>query len=115
MRLAALTLLSPGGFLDICSLCAAIDCDLNAHMPSSWIDNTPRYVSFCLLALSLTRPSFTAFRFDIDGTSFGIVTFPGEGLVELGWEVRNGTLAPPAHLAIHALIAPPDRHPEAQV
>jgi len=66
-----------GGTLDICTICAAIRCDLNAHMPASWIDNQPR---------------FTSFRFDINGESFGIVTFPGEGLVELGWQVRNDTL-----------------------
>jgi len=45
-------------------------------MPSSWIDNTPR---------------FTAFRLDVAGVSYGIVTFPGEALLELGWQVRNDT------------------------
>lgn len=74
-----------GGELDICSLCgkitlreAFLDCDLNAHLPESWVEDTPR---------------FTALRWEIDGEVSLMVTIPGEALVETGWWIRNGTLA----------------------
>lgn len=67
-----------GGPLDICSLCEVLRCDLNAHLPDSWVENNPR---------------FTALRFDIMGESSVLVTMPGEPLLELGWWVRNATKA----------------------
>eukprot|EP00163_Fabomonas_tropica_P015439 TRINITY_DN28234_c0_g1_i1.p1 TRINITY_DN28234_c0_g1~~TRINITY_DN28234_c0_g1_i1.p1 ORF type:complete len:506 (+),score=121.43 TRINITY_DN28234_c0_g1_i1:33-1520(+) len=67
-----------GGFLDICSICAILRCDLNAHLPSSWIEENPR---------------FTALRIDSGGKKWAMVTVPGEPLVELGWQIRNDSLA----------------------
>jgi len=67
---------STGGPLDICTFCRIIDCDLNAHMYSNWIENNPR---------------FTAFRFTINGVNTVITSIPGEALVELGWWIRNDT------------------------
>jgi len=65
-----------GGELDICTLCAVLQCDINAHMPESWIEDDPR---------------FTGIRFDVHGVSTVVVTLPGEPLIELGWWVRNDT------------------------
>jgi len=65
-----------GGPLDICTLCAILRCDLNVHMPESWIGHNPR---------------FTAILFVINQVSTILVTLPGEPLLELGWEVRNDT------------------------
>jgi len=65
-----------GGPLDICTLCKAIRCDANVHMPSSWISNTPK---------------FTAFSFVIDSVKSVMCTFPGEPLLDLGWWHRNDT------------------------
>jgi hypothetical protein len=67
---------SSGGPLDICTVCAVLKCDLNPHMPSSWIEDTPR---------------FTAYRFTMEDTTTVMVTMPGEALVELGWWIRNDT------------------------
>jgi len=67
-----------GGPLDICSICTFLDCDANLHLPESWLEESPR---------------FTAFRFTINTTDTAIVTMPGEPLVELGWWVRNDTIA----------------------
>uniref|UniRef100_A0A6B2L787 Neutral ceramidase n=1 Tax=Arcella intermedia TaxID=1963864 RepID=A0A6B2L787_9EUKA len=67
-----------GGFLDICSICAVLDCDINAHLNSAWIQQNPR---------------FTAFSFVINGKSTITVSMPGEALLELGWWIRNDTLA----------------------
>jgi len=66
-----------GGELDICTFCKWFRCDFNAHLYSSWIQNTPR---------------FTAFNFVIGGKSIVTVSMPGEALVELGWWIRNDTL-----------------------
>jgi len=66
-----------GGPIDICSLCMILQCDLNVHMPASWLENNPR---------------FTAVRFDVNDKSTIFVTLPGEPLLELGWWVRNDTL-----------------------
>jgi len=66
-----------GGPLDICSICSVLRCDINAHLYSSWIEQSPR---------------FTAFSFVIRDTKTVIVSMPGEPLVELGWWVRNDTL-----------------------
>eukprot|EP01116_Phalansterium_solitarium_P024187 TRINITY_DN8784_c0_g1_i1.p1 TRINITY_DN8784_c0_g1~~TRINITY_DN8784_c0_g1_i1.p1 ORF type:complete len:487 (+),score=212.95 TRINITY_DN8784_c0_g1_i1:50-1462(+) len=67
-----------GGALDICTICAAIKCDANVHMPEAWLENTPR---------------FTALRIDVGLTKAVIVSAPGEALLELGWWVRNDTAA----------------------
>jgi len=67
-----------GGPLDICTFCSWFDCDLNVHMYSSWIQNYPK---------------FTAFSFVINGISTVTTSMPGEALVELGWWIRNDTLA----------------------
>jgi len=68
---------SSGGELDVCTLCAILQCDLNVHMPASWLEDNPR---------------FTAVRFMANGKSTVLVTLPGEPLLELGWWVRNDTL-----------------------
>jgi hypothetical protein len=66
---------SSGGFLDICTFCAAVRCDANLHLPSSWIENAPR---------------FTAVKFTTgDSKNWLLATLPGEPLLELGWQVRN--------------------------
>jgi len=65
-----------GGPLDICTICSALNCALNEHLGSAWIENTPR---------------FTAIRFQIGTVNTVIVTMPGEPLLELGWWVRNDT------------------------
>lgn len=52
-----------------------LKCDANIHLPESWVEEFPR---------------FTAFLFEINGVSTGMVTIPGEALVELGWWIRNG-------------------------
>lgn len=67
-----------GGLLDICTICEVLHCDVNAHLPSNWVENTP---------------VFTAVRFDILGKRSVLVTMPGEPLLELGWWVRNDTAA----------------------
>lgn len=66
-----------GGPLDICTFCNFMHCDLNLHMPSSWIE---------------TKPRFTAVSTVLGGEKVVIVTLPGEPLLELGWWVRNDTL-----------------------
>jgi len=68
---------STGGPIDICSLCAVLHCDLNAHFGASWIEDKPR---------------FTSFLFEIEAEPTLLVTVPGEALVELGWQIRNDTL-----------------------
>jgi len=65
-----------GGPLDICSICTILDCDANIHLGDSWVEEFPR---------------FTALRFDIHGKHVGMVTIPGEALIELGWWIRNAT------------------------
>jgi len=65
-----------GGPLDICTICAILRCDLNAHLGSAWLENKPR---------------FTGVRLDYDNRSVIMVTMPGEALLELGWEIRNDT------------------------
>jgi hypothetical protein len=77
LTLARLDNCTSGGELDICSLCRILDCDLNLHLGPDWLEENPR---------------FTAFSFNINGRSTGMVTIPGEGLVELGWWIRNDTL-----------------------
>jgi len=67
-----------GGTLDICTICSILDCDANVHMPEAWITNKPR---------------FTAMSITSQGNKNILVTMPGEPLLELGWVVRNATLA----------------------
>jgi len=65
-----------GGPLDICSLCAAIGCEVDLAIYSNWIENNPR---------------FTALKLLIAGKATIIGTMPGEALLELGWWLRNDT------------------------
>ena len=67
-----------GGFLDICTVCEVIHCDLNAHLNAAWIGN---------------EPYFTGFRFDVGGKHWVMATMPGEPLLQLGWWTRNDSLA----------------------
>jgi len=67
-----------GGPLDLCSLCYMIGCDANIHLPESWVEENPR---------------FTAMNINVNGVNTGIVTVPGEPLIELGWWIRNDTQA----------------------
>ena len=34
-----------GGDLDICTLCAAIHCEINPHLNSAWLDESPRFTA----------------------------------------------------------------------
>jgi len=63
-----------GGPLDICSLCKSIGCDVNLHLSSGWVENTPK---------------FTAVAFSANGKTAIAPTLPGEPLLELGNEVRE--------------------------
>jgi len=65
-----------GGPLDICTFCEFFKCDLNAHLPESWIEENPKFSAFSLV---------------INGVSTVIVSIPGEALLELGWWIRNDT------------------------
>jgi len=65
-----------GGPLYICSICHFLNCDLNLHLGSNWVENNPR---------------FTAIRLSLNGQHNVIVTIPGEALHDLGWEIRNDT------------------------
>ena len=67
-----------GGPLDVCTICEVLKCDVNAHLPGNWVENSP---------------VFTAVRFDILGRTSVMVTMPGEPLLQLGWWVRNDTAA----------------------
>jgi len=67
---------SKGGPLDICGICKFLNCDLNLHLGSEWVEN---------------RPRFTAIRFTLNGKSNVIVTMPGEALHDLGIEIRSDT------------------------
>lgn len=65
---------SSGGPLDICTLCRVLDCTVNGHLESAWVENTPTFT-----AVRISHP---------DGRTTGFVTCPGEALVELGSQVR---------------------------
>jgi neutral ceramidase len=65
-----------GGPLDICTICEVLQCDLNLHLDSAWVEQ---------------NPLFTALAFEVNGKNTLLVTLPGEPLLELGWEVRNDT------------------------
>jgi len=66
-----------GGFMDICTLCRILQCDVDTHLPESWWDATPR---------------FTAFGFELNTVKTLMVSIPGEAIVELGWWIRNDSL-----------------------
>jgi len=66
-----------GGELDICTICRIINCDINLHLGDAWLQQYPR---------------FTALSFTVNQKTTGMVTVPGEALVELGWWIRNGTM-----------------------
>jgi len=65
-----------GGPLDICSICKILDCTIPLHMNAAWLENDPY---------------FTAFSINVMGDITAVVTIPGEGLVELGWELYQDT------------------------
>jgi len=65
-----------GGPIDICSICAILNCDDNVHLYSSWLETTPR---------------FTGMKLTIDNTFTFVGTVPGEPILELGWWLRNDT------------------------
>lgn len=77
LTLARVSNCSQGGFLDICGICRWLDCDLNLHLDSSWVENDPK---------------FSAVRLTVNGVHNLIVTVPGEPIVELGTWIRNDTL-----------------------
>jgi len=62
----------------IFALSALFSIDENLELYSSWVENSPR---------------FTALRIDIGTVKTVIGSLPGEGLLELGWWLRNDTLA----------------------
>jgi len=66
-----------GGYMDICTLCNWLECDVDTHMPNSWWDAMPR---------------FTAFGWELNSVKTLMVSLPGEAIVELGWWVRNDSL-----------------------
>ena len=35
-----------GGPLDICTICAVLKCDVNAHLNSAWVEENPRFSAF---------------------------------------------------------------------
>lgn len=76
LTLARLSNCTQGGFLDICGICRWLDCDLNLHLDSSWVENDPK---------------FSAVRLTVNGVHNLIVTVPGEPIVELGTWIRNET------------------------
>jgi len=76
MTLARFADCKSGGPLDICTLCEILQCDLNLHLDSAWVEQDPM---------------FTAISFGVNGKNTLLVTLPGEPLVELGWQVRNDT------------------------
>jgi hypothetical protein len=67
-----------GGFLDICGICKFLDCDLNLHLGPEWLQEEPR---------------FTAVKMKVAGTSYGMVTIPGEAIQELGFQIRSDIIA----------------------
>jgi len=76
LTLARVANCTKGGPINICSICAFLNCDLNLHLGSSWIENQPR---------------FTAIRFTLNGKNNVIVSIPGEALHDLGIEIRTDT------------------------
>jgi len=76
LTLARLDNCTSGGPLDICTFCEVLDCDVNLHLDSNWVETSPR---------------FTAFHFTINNIHTLLVSTPGEALVELGWQIRNDT------------------------
>lgn len=51
-----------GGPAGICSICAFLQCDINLHLPESWIEDTPR---------------FSAIEFVVNGKTTLMVSVPG--------------------------------------
>jgi hypothetical protein len=76
LTLARVANCTQGGILDVCSWCSAkfLNCDLNLHLGSNWVENKPR---------------FNAIRLNIAGQDHVIVTVPGEALTELGYQIKN--------------------------
>ncbi len=69
-----------GGFLDMCTVCRLLRCDLNARFNGGWLPTLAKYSS---VRLDIGVPA----------KSVAFVTLPGEPLLELGWIVRNTTQA----------------------
>ncbi|KJE90076.1 hypothetical protein CAOG_01451 [Capsaspora owczarzaki ATCC 30864] len=67
-----------GGELDICTICAVIGCEYNAHLGPFYIE---------------TVPAFAGVRFTVNNVHTLLATLPGEPLLELGWQVRNDSAA----------------------
>jgi hypothetical protein len=65
-----------GGPLDVCTWCSAkfLNCDLNLHLGSNWVENKPR---------------FNAIRLTVSGQDHMIVTVPGEALTALGAQIKS--------------------------
>jgi len=58
-----------GGPLDICSICFFLNCDLNLHLGSAWVE---------------TRAKLSAVKITVNNKNFGLISIPGEALTELG-------------------------------
>jgi hypothetical protein len=64
---------SHGGPLEICTICHYLNCDLNLHLGSHWVENNAR---------------FNAIKLNVANTDHMIITIPGEALSQLGKEIR---------------------------
>eukprot|EP00753_Platysulcus_tardus_P013096 PLAT3615.4.p1 GENE.PLAT3615.4~~PLAT3615.4.p1 ORF type:complete len:488 (-),score=234.70 PLAT3615.4:215-1678(-) len=60
--------------MNLCEMCAMLNCDVEVAMDGTWVENTPR---------------FTALHWEIGGEEKIMVTIPGEALEELGKEIRS--------------------------
>jgi neutral ceramidase len=67
-----------GGPLDICTICEFLRCDENAHLPDNYVEQ---------------NPIFNAIKFTIDNVTTGLVTMPGEALMNLGDWIREDLAA----------------------
>jgi len=74
LTLARVENCTQGGPIDICGICKILDCDVNLHLGSAWIEQSPR---------------FTAFRFNINGKQTVVVSIPGEALTGLGKQIYS--------------------------
>ena len=99
----------PGGPLDICTLCRVLHCDVNAHLNSGWIEETPRFTAIRVtgaarkaegngrrwqcLHVGVWGPSHRGFgggrEADEQGRNTLMVTIPGEALSALGTQARK--------------------------
>lgn len=84
LTLARIADCSKGGPLDLCSMCSALHCDLNLHLGSSWLQESPRF-SAVAFRVGGTRGA--------GGVTTAIATIPGEAIQELGFNVRDDIAA----------------------